>query len=101
MLTTTGDSWNESAPLLGPKEPSQPCVAYGATLPSHACDVDGTFTESDDEGSDQPQSTKNLPSGQLVILFLLRFTAPVAFSQIFPVSILFTDKTCELNLPRL
>ena len=93
MLTTTGNSKSESAPLLGPKEPGQLCAAYGATLPSHACDVDGTFMEGNDEGSDQAQSTKKLPSGQLVILFLLRFTAPVAFSQIFPVSTLSTHKT--------
>ena len=95
MPTTAGGGRGESAPLLSPREPSELRGTYGATLglPSHAREVDEIFAESDDEGLDQPQSTKSLPSGQLVLLFMLRFTAPIAFSQIFPVSILFRDKT--------
>ena len=93
MPTTGGGGRSESAPLLSPRDPSELRGTYGATLPSHAREVDELFAESDDEGLDQPQSTKSLPPGQLVLLFMLRFSAPIAFSQIFPVSILFPGKT--------
>lgn len=85
MSSIVGDR-GELAPLLSPRDPDELPVAYGATLPSLAREVDGTFEESDDEGLNRPPPANSLPPKQLILLFLLRFSAPIAFSQIFPVS---------------
>lgn len=77
---------SESAPLLTSTVSDALHVSYGATVKKSQEDEDNE-PSSDEEGLfNRMKANKGLPPAQLLILFALRFTSPMAFSQIFPVS---------------
>ena len=87
MATDSNDNdLSESAPLLTSVASDALQVSYGATVKAAQEAEENEPSSDEEELFNRRKADKGLPPAQLLILFALRFTTPMAFSQIFPVS---------------